>query len=156
MAEKKTTEKLERTYIIPVRKDTIKVERWRRAKRAMNFIRAFMKRHMKSDNIKMGQELNEFVWARGGKYVPNKVEIYAVKEDGIVRMNLKGAPLPKIGEKEENEKKKEEKKIEEKKEEKKEDKKEIERKEELKAEKKAFKTEHKPDFKAEYTHEAKS
>jgi large subunit ribosomal protein L31e len=149
MAEKKTTEKLERTYIIPVRKDTIKVERWRRAKRAMSFIRAFMKRHMKCDNVKMGQELNELVWARGGKYVPNKVEIYAVKEDDVVRMNLKGAPLPKVEEREE-------KKTEEKKEEKKEDKKEIERKEELKAEKKAFKTEHKPDFKAEYTHEAKS
>ena len=92
--EKKAEKKLERTYIIPIRKSTVKTARWRRAKKAIAVIRKFMKRHMKSENLKIGQELNEIIWARGGKYVPGKIEIKAVKDEGLVRLNVVGAPLP--------------------------------------------------------------
>ena len=141
MAEKK----LERTYIIPLRKYTVKVARWRRAKKSIGLIKKFMKRHMKSDNILIGQELNQLIWARGGKVVPNKVEVKALREEGIVKVNLIGSPLPGIEKK--PEKKKETKKEEPKKEEKKEEKPKQEKKEEPKEEKKEVKKEEKPEKK---------
>lgn len=106
MAEKKT--KLERNYIIPLRRGTVKIQRYLRAKKAISVVRKFMKRHMKSENIKIGQELNELIWGRGGKYVPGKVNVTAVKEDDIVYVNL-------IGIKPRNEEKKKEEAKEEKK-----------------------------------------
>jgi large subunit ribosomal protein L31e len=122
MAEKKTAEKkddkkLDRTYIIPIRRLSLTVSRWRKAKKAVSVIRKFMKRHMKSDDIKIGQELNELIWERGGKTVPAKVEVHAVREKGITVLNLVGAPLPPIEKKEKKEEAKEEKKEEHKKEE---------------------------------------
>lgn len=132
MAEKKIEKKLERTYIIPIRKSTVKTARWRRANKAMTVIRKFMKRHMKSDNVKIGQELNELIWERGGKYVPGKVEVNVLKEDDVVRVNILGAPLPSIEVKEEKKEETKTKKTKEVKEDKKEETKEL--KEEAKAE----------------------
>jgi large subunit ribosomal protein L31e len=153
MAEKKTAEKkddkkIDRTYIIPIRRLSLTVSRWRKAKKAVSVIRKFMKRHMKSDDIKIGQELNELIWERGGKTVPAKVEVHAVREKGITAVNLVGAPLPAIEKKEKKEEKEEAK--EEKKEEHKkaEEPKAEHKKEEPKAtEHKA--SGHKPEHKAE-------
>jgi len=131
MAEKK---KLEREYVIPLRRKTVKIQRYLRAKKAMSVIRQFMKRHMKSENVKLGQELNELIWSRGGTYVPGKVHVTAIKEDDIVHVNLVGVK-PKTEEKKVE--KKEEKKVE-KKEEREEH---IEKKESAKEEK--HKKEHK-------------
>lgn len=112
MAEKKV--KLERTYIVPLRRGTVKIQRYLRAKKAISVIRKFMKRHMKSEDIKIGHELNELIWSRGGKYVPNKVNVLAIKEDNVVKVNLVGVkPEKEEGKKEKKtEEKKEEKKIE--------------------------------------------
>jgi large subunit ribosomal protein L31e len=120
------TKKLERTYVIPLRRKTVKIQRYLRAKKAMSVIRKFMKRHMKSENIKLGQELNELVWSRGGAYVPGKVHVTAIKEDDIVHVNL-------VGVKPKTEEKKVEKKVE-KKEEKKEEHKEAPKEEKHKKE----------------------
>jgi len=130
MAEKK----IERTYIIPIRRTTVKVQRWKRAKKAIWTIRKFMKRHMKSDDILIGQELNELIWSRGGKSVPGKVQVNVKLEEGIVSVNLIGAPLPGIKKEEKKEEAKAEKK-EEKKHEIKEEKKHEPVKEEKPAEK---------------------
>jgi ribosomal protein L31E len=115
--EKKEDKKLDRTYIIPVRKLSKSVARWRRAKRAMYSIRKFLTRHMKCDIIKLGKELNELVWERGGSIIPAKVEVHAVREEGITRVNLIDYPLPMADKKEDKEKKEEAKKEENKKEE---------------------------------------
>ena len=90
MAKKESPKKLERSYIIPLRKATMKTARWRRAKKSISTIRSFMKRHMKCENIKIGQELNELIWERGGKKVPSKVNVFAKKEEDIVHVNLAG------------------------------------------------------------------
>ena len=136
MAEKKV--KLERTYVVPLRRGTVKIQRYLRAKKAISVLRKFMKRHMKSEDIKIGQELNELIWERGGKYVPNKVNVLAIKEDNIVHVNL-------VGVKTEKEEEKKEKKTEEKAE------KKIEAKIEKKTEEK--KAEAKIEKKTEETHE---
>jgi large subunit ribosomal protein L31e len=120
MAEKKV--KLERNYIIPLRRATVKIQSYLRAKKAISVIRKFMKRHMKSEDIKIGQELNELIWGKGGNKVPGKVNVTAVKEDNVVNVNLVGIKPKK--EETKKEEKKETKKEEEKKEVKKEEKKE--------------------------------
>lgn len=106
------TEKvLERNYVIPLRKATIKTARWRRAKKAMITIRSFMKRHMKAEVVKLGHELNELIWERGGKRVPSKVSVIAKKKDGVVKVNIVGivekkeTPKKNVAEKKEEAKK---------------------------------------------------
>lgn len=113
MAEK-SEKPLERTYIIPLRRHYVKTQPYLRAKKSMSLIRAFLKKHMKSEDIKLGKELNELVWARGGKKVPGKVTVLAKKEGETVTANLVGIvkkekPIKKKAEKKET-KKTEEKK----------------------------------------------
>ena len=91
----------ERSYVIPLRKAVIKTARWRRAKKAISTIRSFMKRHMKADVVKIGKELNEAIWERGGKKVPSKVSVIAIKEENVVEVNIAGVPKKKKAEKKE-------------------------------------------------------
>ena len=90
MAKKKANETTERNYTIPLRKSTIKTARWRRAKKAISTIRAFIKRHTKAETIKIGKELNELIWERGGKRVPSKVRVVAEKDGDTAEVNLVG------------------------------------------------------------------
>jgi len=104
------TEKIERQYVVPLRRACVKTCRYLRAKKAMRIIREFMKRHMKSDDIKLGMELNELVWSRGGQTIPSKVTLTALKEDEKVYVNLVGKPLKKEKKEEKTEKEEEVKK----------------------------------------------
>ncbi len=123
---------LERTYNIPLRKEFEKVPKYKRAKKAVTALRKFLKRHMKSDNIKLGKHLNELVWSNGMRNPPHHVKVSAVKEDsGVIRAELVGKPIyeeeptpadkkkeDKAAKKEEKAEDKEDKKAEDKKEEK--------------------------------------
>jgi len=86
------TKKLEREYIIPLRKEWLKTPMHKRAKKAIRAVRLFLARHMKAEfeDIKVGRFLNEYLWARGQKHPPAKVKVKAkvTKEDGIVRAEL--------------------------------------------------------------------
>ena len=84
------TNKLERTYTIPLRAGFIKVPRYYRAKRAINQIKAYMSKHMKSDEIKIGSVLNEHVWSKGITNPPGKVTVKAIKEGNVVTVELEG------------------------------------------------------------------
>lgn len=134
--------KLERTYIVPLRKEFMKVPAHKRAKKAVRALRAFLVRHMKSENIKIGNFVNMAIWARSMKNPPRFVKITAVKgEDGAVTAELFGKEYvdvkaaiekqKKAGD--EKKEKKEEKKTDEKKEEKEETKTAAPEKEEKKA-----------------------
>ncbi len=82
---------LERTYTIPLRKQVNKSPMYKRAKKAMNTVKVFLKKHMKSDNIKVGQLINRELWKRGIKNPPGKIKITAVKkDDGVVQAELFG------------------------------------------------------------------
>ncbi len=139
MAEKTETQKIEREYIIPLRKEWAKVPRYKRAKKAIKAIRKFLVRHMKIydrdlKKIKIDKYLNEEIWFRGIKKPPAKIKIKAIKEGEIVKAEL--AEMPKELEfkkkKEEKLKQKVGKVIEKRKEERKEEKedKEVEEKKE--------------------------
>lgn len=95
MAKKKTTVKLERMYTIPLRKEFSKAPRWKRSKRAVKAVRDFVKRHMKTDEVKIGKELNEYIWEKGSQNPPPRVKVITVKEEGVARVNLVGAGIPK-------------------------------------------------------------
>jgi large subunit ribosomal protein L31e len=81
----------ERTYIIPLRKGWLKAPKYKRAKKAMTTLKEFLAKHMKSDNVKIGNTLNLKIWERGIKNPPHKIKVSVVKEaDGTVKAELFG------------------------------------------------------------------
>ncbi len=84
------TNKLERTYTIPLRSDFVRVPRYYRAKRAINRIKNYISKHMKSEDVRIGSVLNEHVWARGIKNPPGKVTVKAIREADFVTVELEG------------------------------------------------------------------
>lgn len=91
--ETKPTEKIEREYIIPLRREWNKVARYRRAEKAITAIRKFLVRHMKirdrdRSKIKIDKYLNEEIWFKGIKNPPAKIKVKAIKEGDIVRVEL--------------------------------------------------------------------
>ncbi len=94
----KKTEKpkivLERTYTIPLRKEFLKAPKYKRAKKAVTAVRKFLSRHMKSDSIKLGKNLNSLIWAKGIRNPPHHITVSTVREEtGIVRAELVGKPI---------------------------------------------------------------
>ena len=86
---KKEEKTLERTYNVPLRKEYMKVPRWRRTQKAVSALRKFLTRHMKSENIKLSKELNEAVWKHGIRNPPHHVKVKVVKDDkGVVNADL--------------------------------------------------------------------
>lgn len=91
---------LEREYIIPLRREFLKVPRYKRANRAVKTIKKFLVKHMKVydrdlKKIKIDKWLNEEIWFRGIKKPPTRIKIKAKKFDNdIVRVEL--AEIPQI------------------------------------------------------------
>ncbi len=92
MAEQKT-DKIEREYTIPLRRQVDKVPRYKKANKAIRTIKEFLVRHMNVrdgdlNKIKIDKFLNEEVWFRGIKKPPQKIKVKVVKEGDIVRAEL--------------------------------------------------------------------
>ena len=167
MAKKEESSKivLERVYVIPLRRETLKVPPFRKANKAAKTIREFISKHMKSDNVAIGKYLNLHIWKHGAKNPPHKVKVNTTKDDkGKVFVEIVGAPKEtKVEEKKKGVRKEEktikeaefaekpeeklEKEIEEKKEEKAEEAKKIE-KEEIKELQKEHPKHHAPKMPA--------
>mgnify|MGYP001231810801 CR=1 FL=1 len=106
---------IERVYNIPLRKEFQRAPRYKRAKRAVNALRSFLKKHMKSEDVKIGKHLNLKLWEHGIKNPPHHVKINVVKDDkGIVKAELFGKNYEEETEEKKKEGKKEVKKKEEK------------------------------------------
>ena len=96
---------LERTYVIPLRSETLKVPPYKKAEKASKAIRQFITKHMKPNEVKIGPYLNLKVWEHGMRNPPGKIKVIASKDDkGKVSVELEGAPKPKIEEKKEDKK----------------------------------------------------
>jgi large subunit ribosomal protein L31e len=79
---------MERVYIIPLR-DAKKVPRTKRSPRAIRFVREFIQKHMKSDDVQLDASVNEKIWERGIQKIPSKIKVKATKEeDGSVLVTL--------------------------------------------------------------------
>jgi large subunit ribosomal protein L31e len=83
-----TEESITRVYTINLGKAWISPQH-RRTDRVINMIREFATKHMKSEEIKLEQDLNRQIWSRGKTNPPRKVRVKMVKgEDGVVTVSL--------------------------------------------------------------------
>src|SRR3989338_1810706 len=112
-SKQETGKALERTYTIPLSRELLKVPYYRKAKKAGRVVRAFIEKHMKSDNVKIGRHLNMKIWENGIKNPPKNIKVTVSKDStGMVKAELFGAVdrikeskmKPKAGEKKEESK----------------------------------------------------
>lgn len=84
----KTEENLSRVYTINLGKAWL-TPRYRRTDRVVNMVREFATKNMKSDEVKIDQDLGRHIWARGKTNPPRKVRVKMVKDDDdIVTVSL--------------------------------------------------------------------
>ena len=88
---------LEREYVVPLKKGSLNVPRYRRAKKAVKTLKEFLARHMKVEDrdlkkVKVDTYLNNELWFRGIKKPANKIKVRVVKKGGIVYAELAEVP----------------------------------------------------------------
>jgi len=91
---------MERKYIIPLRKEWLKVPIHSRTKKAVKAVNNFIGKHMKTEDVRIGKYLNLKLWERGNRHPPHKVEVVVEtkteKVDGkdkkYVKVEIVGAP----------------------------------------------------------------
>jgi large subunit ribosomal protein L31e len=94
MAKATETKTIERTYTIPLRREFLKTPRWKRTKKAVSAAKQFLSKHMKSDNVKLGESINKELWKHGIKNPPGKVKVTVSKDDkGIVKAEMFGVKI---------------------------------------------------------------
>lgn len=135
--EEKTIEK---EFIVPLRREWLKVQHYRRAGRAAKAIKKFIARHMKVperdlEKVKLDIYLNAELWSRGVSNPPARIKVKAKKDGEIVKVELAEIPeaikFRKIKNERMHAEAKKEAKLEVKPEEKKEEKTEEEKKEKI-------------------------
>lgn len=98
MAEAKATPTDSKEYIIPLRREWLKIPRYRRAGRAIKAIKEYIAKHMKvpdrnTDLVRVDMYLNQEVWFKGRKSPPAKIKVKAHKEGDTIVVEL--AEMPK-------------------------------------------------------------
>ena len=74
------SQELERVYTIPLGKVLLSANT-HRAVRAINMIKEFARRHMKTYNVKIDEEISHIIWARGVRSPPRKIRVKMTKTD---------------------------------------------------------------------------
>ena len=74
------SQELERVYTINLGKVLLSPNNIR-AKRAINMIREFARRHMKTEDIKIDEDVAHSIWLRGIKHPPRKIRVLMTKTD---------------------------------------------------------------------------
>ena len=92
----------EKTFIIPFRKEFLKVPRYKRSQKAVSALRTYLQKHMKTEEIKIGPHLNRALHEHGKRNPPSKIKVKVIREGSVVKTELPEFPF--------QEKKKEEKK----------------------------------------------
>jgi len=109
----------EKIFTINLRKLALRESKWKKSKKSVALVRNFLKKHMKTDEIKLDKSITEEIWKRGSHKPPAKIRIKAYEtEEGekdekkkFVKAELLGVVREEVKEKkEEIEKKVEEKK----------------------------------------------
>ncbi|MDD5699753.1 MAG: 50S ribosomal protein L31e [Candidatus Nanoarchaeia archaeon] len=91
------SEKIEREYIIPLRVKWKHAPSYKKTNRAVKAVKEFLVRHMTIrdrdlNKVRIDKLLNEYLWQRSIQNPPSKIKVKAVKENGIVRVEM--AELP--------------------------------------------------------------
>lgn len=74
------SQELERVYTINLGKVLLTPNN-QRAKRAINMIREFARHHMKTEEIKIEEDLSKKIWSRGIRSPPRKIRVRMTKTD---------------------------------------------------------------------------
>jgi len=77
----------ERVYTIPLKKARRK-PRSKRAPAAVRVLREFLLRHTKAKDVKISNDVNEFVWERGIHKFPPRVKVRVKIKEGIAYAEL--------------------------------------------------------------------
>jgi len=109
----------EKIFTINLRKLTLNERKWQKSKKSVAMVKRFLKRHMKTDEIKLDKSITEEIWKRGCDKPPAKIRIKAYEtEEGekgekkkIVRAELLGVIHEEVKEKKEEIEKKVEEKV---------------------------------------------
>lgn len=86
MAEKKKTEEKKeeaKIYTIPLR-DAFSAPRKKRTRKAVKIVSAYLKRHLKTEDVKISGKLNETLWVRGIEKPPRKIRVKVSDIDGVL------------------------------------------------------------------------
>ncbi|MBT3408201.1 hypothetical protein HN415_05985 [Candidatus Woesearchaeota archaeon] len=95
---------IKRSYNIPLRREFLKVPKYRRANKSISAIKKFLIKHMKCPNISIGEKLNSKIWQHGIKNPPHHVLVDVLKTvDDKVYCELQGFEI-KVYKKKEPEK----------------------------------------------------
>ncbi len=88
---------LTRTYTIPFYPKLNGIPRTKRAAKAVKILREFVARHMKSEDILIAPEVNEFIFKRGIQKPPRKITVLLEKsDDDVVEVYLADTSLERI------------------------------------------------------------
>ncbi|KUH33244.1 50S ribosomal protein L31 [Thermococcus celericrescens] len=68
-------------FVVPIKKIKKRVPRWKRAPRAAKFVREWIARHAKADEVVIGTDVNEKLWERGAQKPPNKLRVKVIVEE---------------------------------------------------------------------------
>ncbi len=78
----------EKYLVLNLRKNVVKKQNWRRSEVASLVLRRVLKRHLKTDKIKISPSLNNFIWKRGIKNPELKVRVKIVKDGEFYKVDL--------------------------------------------------------------------
>src|SRR3989344_3229155 len=87
----------EREFIVPLRRQIMKVQRHKRTPKAIKALKQFIAKHMKVPNrdlnkIKLDGFLNEELWYRGIKNPPTKIKVNAKRDGEYIKVTLVNLP----------------------------------------------------------------
>jgi len=78
----------EKYLTLNLRKLLVRKQNWRRSESAIFILRKLLKRHLKTDKIKISTALNNLIWKRGIKKPKTKLKVKAVKEGEEYKVDL--------------------------------------------------------------------
>jgi large subunit ribosomal protein L31e len=78
----------EKFLTLNLRKLLVKKQNWRRSESAVFILKRLLKRHLKTDKIKISTALNNLIWKRGIKNPKTKIKVKAVKEGEEYKVDL--------------------------------------------------------------------
>ncbi|CAB50425.1 50S ribosomal protein L31e [Pyrococcus abyssi] len=68
-------------FTVPIRKIKKIVPRWKRAPRAVKFVREFVARHAKAQEVIISTKVNEKIWERGIEKPPSRLRVKVKVEE---------------------------------------------------------------------------
>ena len=71
---------VERVYTVNLGKVLLSPDN-QRAKRAVNMIKEFARHHMKTQQVKIEEDVSHLLWSRGIKHPPRKIRVRMTKTD---------------------------------------------------------------------------